>query len=160
MKKILAVTIAAVLMILCTVPCVALSSPTPVQYYNVTTRSMGGGHAESNVAKAEVASGDSITLVAQETEAPFERWDITGDYEIVAGSLTATTLEVIPKSDLDVIAYFVGHGELPDDSKVDTSPTSPQTGDRTFGALAFAVMGASAVFIAAAIACKKRGKRC
>jgi len=77
----------------------------------------------------------------------FINWTITGDYEIVDGSLTDKTLVIKLKSDVKAIANFNAV-----DSEGDKDPTSPPSGDSVVYMIVFACLVA---FAGAGFAFKK-----
>ena len=91
----------------------------------------------------EVKDGDSIALKVSDNEKEFEGWVITGDYEIVSGSLSSEELVIIPKSDLVVEETY--KDVVADDKDENDSDKAPQTGN---GALMVTVLLTVGAFVA------------
>lgn len=108
MKRFVALSLAIVMIFAFAVSVAAKRSPTGKQYYKITTavENPGMGTVEASQNKIEKDSGDPVTLTATETTGFFTRWIITGDYEIVSGSIDSPELVIIPKSDINATANF------------------------------------------------------
>ncbi len=102
MKKLFAIVLAIAVMFALCVPAMAVKSPEEpdVKSYNVTV--FNGKTTNTS----QVKSNETVIAVANETEGAFQKWEITGTYDIVEGSLTSKTLKVTPKSDLTINAVL------------------------------------------------------
>lgn len=92
--------------------------------YTVTVnRGSGDKEIQYNVVK----NGDTYTLTASTPDKgyKFARWSITGDYEIVSGSLTSEKLVIKPLGDVTVKEVF----EKISKGGTNNSDKSPKTGD-------------------------------
>lgn len=106
MKRFAALTLVLVLIFALTVSVGAKDSPTGKQYYSINTRVEGDGIIASDPIKVEKGTDGKVTLTATDGKGFFTRWIITGDYDIVDGSIEDPVFTIIPKSDLDVIGNF------------------------------------------------------
>lgn len=134
MKKVFALMLALVIVASLAVSVSAAtsySSPVPVSYYNISTSVVGTGSANGDPIKVEANTDGTSTLTASEVSGggAFVKWELTGEYDIVEGSLTSKVLVIRPKSDVKGVAYFKEAGK--DTGKKDDSSTSPKTGDMT-----------------------------
>lgn len=134
MKKVFAILLAAVLVMALSVTAFAAGvSPEGVSYYKVYI--IDGNGAKTQIEKVPV--GEEITLEADPDKGDFDEWKIYKadgsiavegkDYEIVSGSLTSSTITIIPKANLIITANY--NGEETDFEIDNGEVTSPQTGD-------------------------------
>lgn len=135
MKKILAVLFAVLLISVSSVAALAAPSPTAPVIYNVTVEAQQGGSAHSSV--ETVQQGDQVILTATVDDGYiFTTWNISGEYEIIEGSLSSERIVVRPDSDIHATAGFKAASadvptsptEGPAPGPGNDSPTSPQTG--------------------------------
>lgn len=117
MKKKLLVTATVAIFALSSVSVMAANSPVAPKYNDIT---IGGSTVGSTSSSTITVSGGKITTSTGAVEegkevaftaSPdagkvFVKWIITGDYTVVSGSLTTTTITVIPKGNLVVNAEF------------------------------------------------------
>ena len=108
MRKFLALMLALVIAasLVVTVSAATYESPTPKQYYNVTTSTEGSGTVSADPNKVEQGSGDTTTLKAVNGDGFFTLWIIQGSYEIISGTLESPDLVIRPLSDVNVTACF------------------------------------------------------
>lgn len=93
----------------------------------------------NNPGKVEINSGEVITLTATPKDGyKFSHWEFAfGEFDIIEGSITSSTIVIKPTGNDDVRAYahFVKEGEdvtVPSSGTVpkpDKDPTSPTTGE-------------------------------
>lgn len=135
MKKILAVLFAVLLISVSSVAALAAPSPTAPVIYNVTVEAQQGGSVHSSV--ETVQQGDQVILTATVDDGYiFTTWNISGEYEIIEGSLSSERIVVRPDSDIHATAGFKAASadvptsptEGPASGPGNDSPTSPQTG--------------------------------
>lgn len=135
MKKILAVLFAVLLISVSSVAALAAPSPTAPVIYNVTVEAQQGGSVHSFV--ETVQQGDQVILTATVDDGYiFTTWNISGEYEIIEGSLSSERIVVRPDSDIHATAGFKAASadvptsptEGPAPGPGNDSPTSPQTG--------------------------------
>ena len=135
MKKILAVLFAVLLISVSSVEALAAPSPTAPVIYNVTVEAQQGGSVHSSV--ETVQQGDQVILTATVDDGYiFTTWNISGEYEIIEGSLSSERIVVRPDSDIHATAGFKAASadvptsptEGPAPGPGNDSPTSPQTG--------------------------------
>ena len=135
MKKILAVLFAVLLISVSSVAALAAPSPTAPVIYNVTVEAQQGGSVHSSV--ETVQQGDQVILTATVDDGYiFTTWNISGEYEIIEGSLSSERIVVRPDSDIHATAGFKAASadvptsptEGPAPGPGNDSPTSPQTG--------------------------------
>ena len=111
-----------------------------------------------------VGSDGTVTLIASTNDGfKFTHWEfITGEFDIIEGSLTSSTIVILPKGDANIRAYAnfveedvdVTEPATKEPVKPDDSNESPTTGDIT---PAFAVAGAVVLMLGfAVIALKKK----
>ncbi len=134
MKKVFAILLAAVLVMALSVTAFAAGvSPEGVSYYKVHI--IDGNGSKTQVEKVPV--GEDITLEADPDKGDFDEWKIYKadgtvavegeDYEIVSGSLTSSSITILPKANLIITANYDGEET---DFEIDNGEvTSPQTGD-------------------------------
>ena len=122
-------------------------SPTAAPQYKVTASS-----SNSNAGKVEKIENEDGTITLKVTvadSAKFAKWNITGEYEIVSGSLTDTEITIKPLSDVTADATFAEAGTTTADSGKDNdSDKSPETGNAPVAATAvvlFTALGAAYV---------------
>lgn len=131
MKKIVSLMLALLLVACASVVAFAAGSPVqPDTEFDVTV-----SNANSSNGKVEkvVNEDGTITLTVDVTDgATFSKWIISGDYEIVEGSLTSTTITIKASADLKVEAAYEGETTTTAAAVVDDStgesPVSPKTG--------------------------------
>lgn len=135
MKKFLAVLFSVVLLatFMAVSASAAVPSPSGDVYHKVEIK---GGETVS------VKDGDQYKLEATDDEKDFEGWEITGDYEIVSGTLTSKELVILPKSDLVVEAKY--KDVVVEDKEENDSDKAPQTGN---GALMLTVVLTAGAFV-------------
>lgn len=135
MKKILAVLFAVLWISASSVVVLAAPSPTAPVIYNVTVEAQQGGSAHSSVDTMQ--QGDQVILTATVDDGYiFTTWNISGEYEIVEGTLSSERIVVRPGSDIYATAGFkavsadvpTSPTEGPAPGPGNDSPTSPQTG--------------------------------
>ena len=134
MKKVFAILLAAVLVMALSVTAFAAGvSPEGVSYYKVHI--IDGNGSKTQIEKVPV--GEEITLEADPDKGDFDEWKIYKadgsvavegkDYEIVTGSLSSTSITIIPKANLIITANYNG---VETEFEIDNGEvTSPQTGD-------------------------------
>lgn len=136
----------------------SVESPTaPVQYQvtvNQPDKAMG------TVNRVDNSDGTITLTVAPESGASFTKWVIDGDYEIVSGSLTDTTITIKAKADIKVNTEFktaepttVAPEEpttVPADASDDDngSSTSPETGAPVASVAVTLAVALGAAFVA------------
>lgn len=160
MKKLIAVTLALVMIFALTVTVAAKDSPVGRDYYSITVAynpSDGSiGTASGDKSSVQVSAPDEdgyVTLTAiAKGDGAFDQWIIEGDYELISGSLTDPVIVIKPKSDINATAKFKNAGSTPDEkssSKSDSekpssggndSQSSPKTGDPLWIVLGLAVL--------------------
>lgn len=108
MKRFTSIVVALLLLITMAVSVTALESPTPKQYYNITTSAEGSGTCTASVNKVEKNTDGTVTLTANQDKGYFTRWIFReGEYEILDGkTLSDPVITIIPRSDIDVTASF------------------------------------------------------
>ena len=146
MKRIIALTLAVIMIFAFTVSVAAESnlSPTGKQYYKIETSSEGGGQVSASTNKVQKNTDGSVKLTAIETTGKFIRWAITGDYSIKdGGTLEDKVLTIVPSSDIKAVAKFSGSGG----SGNNGSSTSPKTGDPLYAVIPFMAIALAAAFI-------------
>lgn len=175
MKKIISLVLIAVLLCVCTVVSVSAEiSPTaPIVdktiIVDATPVPSHGGTATPTVDDPYVhvvGSDDTVTLVATPNDGwKFTHWEfVTGDYDIIEGSLTSSTITILPKGDADIhsYAYFVEEGEtVPSTEPQSKPPVTPDDNDKspTTGDITPVLFAGSAVVLMlgfAVIALKKK----
>ena len=134
MKKVFAILLAAVLVMALSVTAFAAGvSPEGISYYKVHI--IDGNGSKTQIEKVPV--GEEITLEADPDKGDFDEWKIYKadgsvavegkDYDIVAGSLSSTSITIIPKANLIITANYNG---VETEFEIDNGEvTSPQTGD-------------------------------
>lgn len=134
MKKFLAILFSVVILAtFMAVPAFAEKSPEGEVFHKVEIK---GGST------VDVKDGDTVTLKVSDDEKEFEGWVITGDYEIVSGTLTSEELVIIPKGDLVVEETY--KDVIADDKDENDSDKAPQTGN---GALMVTVLLTAGAFV-------------
>ena len=162
MKKRICALIAVALLVFSSVTVMAANSPVAPNYHEITVngQTVGKNGATSivvnggkiSISSGVIEEGKEVTLTANpDKNNKFSKWIIDGDYEIVSGSLTSSTITIIPKSDIDVNAEFVDAdgNELTEETTEkpgNDSPVSPKTGAAT-GALMITLLASGAVAI-------------
>ncbi len=144
MKKLIALICVALLVLGTAVTAFAAESPSGDELIKITITTYKSGSAETE--ERTLVLGETITLTASESEYTFEKWQITGEYEIVSGSLTSKELVIRPLGDIDVIEVFEGV-DINSSTGSSSTDTSPQTGDAFPGFAAAIVLVAAGAFI-------------
>lgn len=138
----------------------SVQSPTASVVYEVTVNQPD--KTNGSVSKVVNSDGTVTLAVSAEEAATFTKWVLKGDYEIVSGSLTDTTITIKPKADNVVVDTEFKTAEtttaaeettVPSDAPADDngSGTSPET-----GAPVAAVAVTLAVALGAAFVAKKQ----
>ena len=128
MKKVLSVLMAVLM--LSALFAVAVSaednpSPEPQHYYTIEVTVEGNGTANGDPTTGE--EGETSKLVAKPDDgSKFIGWEITGEYEIVEGTLNSEVIVIRAKGTVKAVAKF-----QPTDTKKDDGPVSPTTGYTT-----------------------------
>lgn len=135
MKKFLAVLFSMIILaVFMAVPAFAAGSPEGEIIFTVE---MPDGE------KISVTEGETVTLEVSDTEKEFEGWKITGEYDIVSGTLTSAKLVITPKSDLTVEETYADT-IIQEDKNENESDKAPQTGN---GVLMVTVLLTAAAFV-------------
>ena len=140
MKRVITVALVLVLVFSLSVTAFAKDSPTGKKYYGISVSyspsdgSLGTASADSDKVLITENDDGTVTLTANEKgNGVFSSWQITGDYDIVSGSLNSKTITIKPHSDISAVANFTKPGSSPDEQKPSTpgnkGNTSPKTGD-------------------------------
>ena len=171
MKKIIALLVALLLMSCAVISVSAEVSPTaPIKdkYISIDAVAVPEGSGTvtpdiDNPVKYEVGTDGTVTLSASTIEGfKFSHWEfITGEFDIVEGSLTSPTLVILPKGDVNIRAYahFIEEGEEPTVpeskpvEKPDDDKNSPTTGEAT---TVYAVMTAVVLMVGFAVVALKK----
>lgn len=171
MKKIISLLIAVLVMACGVLSVSAEISPTaPIEDKYITIDAVvvpdNAGSVTPNIDNPfeyEIGTDGTVTLVATFFDGyKFSHWEfISGEFEIVGGSLTSSTIVILPKGDVNIRAYAhfaeedaditeptTGVIAPPDDGK-----TSPTTGDST---IVYAVMGATVLMLGFAVVALKK----
>ena len=129
MKKIITLFLALFLVFnLCT-PFMAADSPVAIDYYFMQVTIEGHGHAEIDKNKVPEESREVVTFTAKAGEGDhFVGWKFKGDYIVVEGHHYSPVMKIIPVTDIAATAVFTNNNNKPVAATVDTSLTSPQTG--------------------------------
>lgn len=140
MKRFLALIAVLVLATSFSVVSFAASSPSGETKHTVTITSNKGGSNKSNYKMVKKDDG-TVVLTAVKGESTFLRWNISGKYKIVSGSLKSGRIVIRPLSDLKVkMEYDIKGSGKPGDG----GSTSPQTGSRGITALGLTMIAALA----------------
>lgn len=91
-----------------------------------------------------INGGDSITLKASDNEKEFDCWVITGNYEIVSGTVNSKEFVIVPKSDLTVEEKYKDTVVEDEDKDENESDKAPQTGN---GVLMVTVLLTAVAFV-------------
>ena len=167
MKRIFALSVAALILVFATIPAFAAKtknpSPTKPTEYTVIIHNPNGGTGTYTIEVDE--DGQHATLVAHPKNGyEFVGWKIKGKYTILSGSLSDAELTVLLGSDIEAYPMFkkIGSKSVTSGSaiSINSSPTSPQTSDNTamyfiIGFVALFVIAAGAVGIKLAISKKQ-----
>lgn len=148
------------LLLVASVSVVAFAAGSPVQ--PGTTFDVAVSNANSNNGKVEkvVNEDGTITLTVNLADgAKFAKWVINGDYEIVEGSLTSTTITIKASADLKVEASYEGDTTTTT-TAVDKTAGNDSTGDSSVSPKTGAPVASVAVvlFAAAGVAVVSRKK--
>lgn len=136
MKKFLAVLFSVVILAtFMAVPAFAEGSPEGEVIFTVEM---------PNGEKVAVTEGGTLTLKVSDTEKEFKGWVITGEYDIVSGTLTSAELVILPKGDITVEETYKD-AVLDDEKDENDSDKAPQTGN---GALMVTVLLTAGAFVA------------
>lgn len=174
MKKVISLFV-AVLIMACTVFCVSAEiSPTAsvvdtkISIDAVVVPDNAGTVTPNidNPFEYVVGSDGTVTLIASSMEGfKFSHWEfVTGEFDIVEGSLTSSTIVILPKGDANIRAYahFVEESaSLPSTEPESKPPVKPDDGTQspTTGDVTPAFFVASAVVLMlgfAVVALKKK----
>ena len=132
MKKIVSLMLA--LLLVAGVSVVAFAAGSPVQPATKFEVAVSNANSNNGTVEKVVNEDGTITLTVKLADgAKFAKWVINGDYEIVEGSLTSTTIKIKASADLKVEASYEGSNTTaePADSTDDSangSSVSPKTG--------------------------------
>jgi len=159
MKKVFAVCVAMLIVVLAIVPAFAAAddnpSPTKPDEYNIVIHNSNGGTATYTTKTDK--DGKHVTLVAHPKNGyKFTGWKIDGKYTLEVGELTDKEIQILLKSDVDAYPQFQKKGSTTSTSiSIDSSQTSPKTNDSNplffiiaFGALFVVAAGAVGVKLA------------
>lgn len=136
MKKVFAVILAVVLVMSLSVTAfAAVQSPEGVSLHKVYVINGSGAKTET----IEVAIGESVTVTADPSKGTFDKWIVYKadgtpavegkDYTLVSGTMTSSSLTLIPLTNLIITGNYNGK-----DTQIELGtdePFSPQTGDTT-----------------------------
>lgn len=173
MKKAISLLIAVLLMVCGVVSVAAESSPTAsvvdttiiIDAVVVPEDAGSVNHDVKNPVEYIVGSDGTVTLIASTNDGfKFSHWEfITGEFDIIEGSLTSPTIVILPKGDANIRAEanFVSEdATIPStepDTKVPFDPDdddkSPTTGDVT---PVFFVAGAALMMLGVAVIALKK----
>lgn len=143
MKKLLVSILVIVVVATMSLTVFAALSPVSVGEHKVTAGSYATG--ELGPADYVVNEDGTITLTrAAESEFEFEGWKITGEYEIVSGSLTGDTITIRPLSDVRIIEMY----DCAAAGAEDDGPTSPETGSNLLAFGTVALLSLSVAYVA------------
>lgn len=135
-----------------------VESPTAPVVYEVTVNQPD--KANGSVSRVDNEDGTITLTVSAEEAATFTKWALEGDYEIVSGSLTDTTITIKPKADnvvvntvfatVDVTPTNPEETTVPSDAPEDDngSDTSPETGAPVAAAAVTLAVALGAAFVA------------
>lgn len=157
MKRFISVALALVMIFALAATVAAKDSPVGRDYYAIEVGydpadgSLGtAGGDKSNVRVDAVDEDGTVKLTAiNKDNGEFIGWEISGEYEIVSGSLNDLVIVVRPLSDIKAIAKFKSSA-TPDSSSSKSSSgsnddkTSPKTGDPLWIVLGLAVLALGA----------------
>ncbi len=158
MKRFLALTVAALMLVFTMIPAFAADknpSPTKPVSYNVIIHNNNGGTGTYTMEVDE--DGQHATLIAHPKKGyEFIGWKIKGKYTLLSGDLTDKEILVLLGSDIHVYPQFKKKDSGSTTStSINSSTVSPKTNDNnsvfffvTFIVLLVAVMGALGVKIA------------
>lgn len=170
MKRVVSIIVALLLMICAVASVSAEISPTASTAKDnlivdaIPVPDIGGDATPdiNNPGKVEVNSGEHVTLTATPQNGyKFTHWEFAyGEFEIISGTITSTTIVIKPtgSSDVRAYAYFVKEGEdvtIPSSGTVPVpgdEPTSPVTGEVVSGSNNTAVIIACASVVTVALA--------
>lgn len=132
MKKISAMLVVMLMIMISMVPAFAVESPQATTFkYNVIIIPSDGGDGTFEFVTDIDENGDQHVQLEPKPKPgyEFERWEIEGPYT-PNGSLTDENLDITIRGDVTVIPYFKNaKGEIETGTiNIDHSPTSPQTG--------------------------------
>ena len=172
MKKTISLLIAVLLMVCGVVSVSAEISPTAsvvdktiiIDAITVPDNAGTVNHDIKNPVEYIVGSDGTVTLIASTNDGfKFSHWEfITGEFDIIEGSLTSSTIVILPKGDSNIRAYSYFVPEDADVTEPQSKPQvkpdddnkSPTTGDVT---PVFFVAGAVVMMLGfAVIALKKK----
>lgn len=128
MKKFLSVLMVVAMLFAIAIPVAAEISPGPKPEHDVDAGVVPEDGGEVN----EIINGDgTITLIVKpDDKHTFVKWEIEGEYEIISGSLTDTTITIKPVTDVKADAVL-NKNTATDDKPTPKPPqgsTSPSTG--------------------------------
>ena len=134
MKRIIALLIAALMLVAVAVPTFAADSKENPPIYEVKASS----HDVNRGTVLEVVNADgTVTLTASSITNEFTKWVISGEYEIVSGSLTDKVITIRPLSNINAEAEFEGE-------KIERSPGTGTSTVAVLALLALLSMGVMA----------------
>ncbi len=136
MKKIISIlTALALLCSFATLFASAEKSPSGKPTYKVTIDYGIDEDAEPDF--DYVQDGETVTLISNtknddDDKYIFIRWSITGDYEIISGTLTSPTLVIKPLGDVKILQVVEKYEEVDKDpdKKPDKKPSKKPQGDK------------------------------
>ncbi len=144
MKKTLSILVAVIVICVSAVPVFAAPSPTAGKEYNIIVHNNDGGSGSYTVDTDK--DGKHATITAHPKKGyKFVKWIITGKYKIEKGNLKSKKLSLLLNGDVEATPYFKKIGSKSTTGgtpvKINTSPTSPKTGDNTI----YFIVGVSAL---------------
>lgn len=149
MKKIVVLLMVAVMLFAVAAPVFAVESPDkPGTEFSVTIDVITDG---GNASKVVNEDGTVVLTATPDENYKFVKWDISGEYEIVSGTLTGSPITIKPVSDVTVKVSFDGKQAVKP-----TDATSPETGVQTVSSDIFAIL--MLVSVAGAAYAIKRGR--
>ena len=172
MKKVLAITVAVLMLALSALPVFAESIDSPkATTANYIIKFPGDDDIVGGRAVAEFVTGvgedGSQTVVISgipDEGYAFTGWTLDGNYEIVEGDLTSAVIKLIIFSDINATPQFTKNGEpVPAttqaaDKQVDNGDKSPKTGSNdilAYTLIALSVIGCGAASVALVKTAKK-----
>ena len=112
MKRIISLALAVLITAFVAIPVFASDSPGKTPEY---TAEVSSNDSSLGTVVKTINSDGTITITASPISNEFKKWEITGEYELISGTLTDKTIVIKLKSDVTAVAYFNGKA-------VDTSP--------------------------------------
>ena len=155
MKKVVSLLLALTLVLACCGMVASASSsvyrsPAPGQEYKIEVEADPAD--AGTVTQTTDENGNVVLNASAKPGYVFDSWKITGEYDVVSGSLTSPTMVIKPHSDVVADAVFKPTGsQAPTSSGTpgssDQSPTSPKTGTAGMLFVLFAVIAGGAVIV-------------